>query len=625
MRKILVLCNHATLQDGPRGIEYDEEIEINASSPDQNLRLRIENLTHKLIKDISVLSRDLLEIASYVYYADCSIPRGSDRDVFADDWKRKFIFYIPISDPDFWNSRDVVKKLQESLDFLSDDDFEFYFLPPRPTPTQFFISFPDMLPPFQGADCIALFSGGLDSLAGTIYNLKELGQRSILVSHRTRPNLDKLQRELVTALNERNPEWSFPHLSIWINRTGNRAVENTQRTRSFLYLSLAAVIAHELGINKISICENGTVSINIPISGQNVGTLLTRSTHPRFLIQFRALARMLFATVDMTIENPFIFYTKSQVLNILVKWGQQELIQKAVSCSYTQGRTLVKPQCGSCFQCVNRRFSVIASGLEEHDRADYYEKDIFKEELLEGKERIIPLEYVRTAIELDQMNENSFYERYPELADVIDYIGLPMSSSECAEKVYTLFKRHAGEVMQVLQAKYIENYSDFMSGRLPDSCLIAMTNRRDHLKEPLDIFTERIVTILSKGLPLIFQSEKPNSERRLQEAGEGALAAAEEKLQREAPTLSYSAVRTTPDFSKIRDFNSMLFVEFKLLKSRQRLNSVITEITSRVTVYRDQGAKVLFVVYDNDHFIANDDRFKADLERHAGIRVQILR
>lgn len=477
--------------------------------------------------------------------------------------------------------------------------------------------------PFQGADCISLFSGGLDSLIGSIYYLKELNKRCVLVSHRSRPPLDKLQKDLVEALNERNREWSFPQISVWINRMGIRATENTQRTRSFLYLSLATAVAHELGINNISICENGVVSINIPISGQTIGTLLTRSTHPKFLKQFKELVQSIFNNIEISIENPFILKTKTQLLQMLEGWNQHELIQKAISCSYSQGKTQLKPQCGTCFQCVNRRFSVIASGLEGHDRADFYEKDIFIQPLSEGQERLISLDYVRTAVELNQMTENIFFERYPELTEIISYIDLP--SSECAEKIYDLYKRHARDIMQVLSTKYIENYSDFISGRLPDNCLISMANRRDHLVEPLDLYITKIIDILGISLPLAFQSEKPESENILHEIGEAVLCSGQERLRREAPTLSYSSVRTTPDFSNIPNFAKMLFIEFKLLKSRQRLNQIITEITSRITIYRDQGAHVLFVVYDRDRFISNDEEFIADFERHEKIRVKVLR
>jgi len=477
--------------------------------------------------------------------------------------------------------------------------------------------------PFHGADCISLFSGGLDSLIGSLYYLKDLNEHPILISHRSRPYLDRRQKNLVMALKERNPEWSFPHLSVWINRKGNRAAENTQRTRSFLYLSLATATAYELEIKKILISENGIVSLNLPISGQNIGTLLTRSTHPKFLNQFEELVQNIFNDNEIKIENPFIFKTKTQMLQMLDNWNQSELIQEAISCSYNQGKTLYQPQCGACFQCVNRRFSVISASLEEHDRVDFYDKDIFLHELPEGMERIIPLEYVRTAIELNRINENTFFGKFAELDEAISYID--MTSSECAQKIFELFKRHSYEVIRVLRARYNEHYSDFLSGNLPDNCLISMTGRLDHLLNPIDDYAEKIWEILSKSLPSIFQSIKPSSEKILQGAGKGVFDAAGEKLRRESPTLSYSLVGTTPDFSNIQDFENMLFIEFKFLKTRARLNQINTEITSRITIYRDQGAYVLFVVYDTNRFISNDEEFISDYERHERIKVRILR
>ena len=100
MKKILVLCNHTTLDEIPARIESNEQIQINAVSPNQNLRLQIENITHQILTNLNPISKDLLEIASYIYYADCSIKRGSDRDAFAEDWKRKFNFVIPVNNPD---------------------------------------------------------------------------------------------------------------------------------------------------------------------------------------------------------------------------------------------------------------------------------------------------------------------------------------------------------------------------------------------------------------------------------------------------------------------------------------------------------------------------------------------
>lgn len=620
MTKILVLCNHSD-SNVPSSTIYDKVLHINPTPSRQNLKLHIDNITHRILSELNPLARDLLEIAAYVYYADCSVRRGAETDVYADKWRRRFEFVIPVSDPDRWNKPEIKDLLKETLEFLTDDQLSFTFIPPKPTLAQLYFTFPYMPPPFPGSDCICLFSGGLDSLIGSLFLLKE-GGHPLLVSHRSIPKMDSLQKKLIKSLRERNQEWQFPHLSMWINRRGNRAVEVTQRTRSFLYLSLATAVASQINIRKIYICENGVVSVNIPISGQNVGTLLTRSTHPEFISLFQQFIQTLFK-VNISIENPFIFYTKTQMLKMLKSWNQSELIQATVSCSYTQGKTKMQPQCGTCPQCIGRRFSIIAAGLEQHDKPEYYEKDVFLDSLEEGRETAFAEEYIRTAFEIKRMNDIQFFSKYPELEEVVS--SLDISAEECGQKLYDLFQHHAFETTEVATNICKEYQKDLLAGNLPDNCLISMLAHRRHLLDPLDVYVEKIARILIPALRTDFQTEKPETERRLQESVQAALVASNEHLRRESPMLSYGVVQTKPDFADIRDYNRLLFIELKLLNNRKKLNKIVTEITSRITIYRDQGAFVLFVVYDTDDFITDDDEFIRDLERHDGIKVIVVR
>jgi 7-cyano-7-deazaguanine synthase in queuosine biosynthesis len=385
LKRVLVLCNHVEIEPALSALEFDEKFLVNPSSPHQNLNLHLNSLIHRILEGFNPLAHDLLEIAAYIYYADCSIRRG-EIDVFAQRWKRKFDFIIPVSDPELWNRPDIKESLIETLDFLTGDQFSFHFMPPKPR-GQLFLDFGNN--PFPGADCITLFSGGLDSLVGALFLKKVLNLNPLLVSHRSIATTDARQKELVRLIRERTPETQFPHLSIWINRMGKPASEETQRSRAFLYLSAAAAVATQLDISKIFICENGIVSINIPISGQNIGTMLTRSTHPRFIKLFEQLIKALF-TKDLVIKNPFIFFTKTQVLELLKDWGQADLIQATISCSSPHRRTLLQPQCGTCSQCVGRRFSVISAGLEEFDRPEFYEKDIFLTRLTKEGKQLLP-------------------------------------------------------------------------------------------------------------------------------------------------------------------------------------------------------------------------------------------
>lgn len=622
MDKILVICNQGNGKALSGKESYEETIVINPNLPKQNLKLHIESITHQILSELNPLAHDLLEIAAYVYYADCSISRGRETDVYAEKWQRKFDFIIPVSDPSRWNDPGVRDLLKETLDFLTGDDFSFTFTPPQPRRGQLYLSFAETLPPFPGADSVCLFSGGIDSLIGSLFILKELNERPLLVSHRSVPLMDSRQKKLVRLLQQRNKTWEFPHLSVWVNRMGNRATEITQRSRSFLFLSIATSVASQLKMKKIYLCENGIVSLNIPISSQTVGTLLTRTTHPKFLSLFNQLIQKLFRD-DLSVKNPFVFHSKTQLLEMLKDWNLSELLEGTVSCSYAQGKTRLQPQCGTCFQCVGRRFSVIAAGLQEHDPPQYYEKDLFLEALEEGKETASAEGYVRTAFEIDGMDDVRFFSSYPELEEAVNFFDMP--PDESARKLYDLFRCHATEVINTATIQCTEHQKDLLAGRLPDNCLISMLAHRRHLLDPMGLYAEKIAKILAQALHIDFQTEKPEKESRVQESAQAALAAAGERMRRESPMLSYTVVQTKPDFCDIRDFNRLLFVELKLLNSRSKLNKIVTEITSRITIYRDQGAYVLFVVYDTEDFIVNDEEFTVDLEKHDRIKAIVVR
>jgi hypothetical protein len=149
-----------------------------------------------------------------------------------------------------------------------------------------------------------------------------------------------------------------------------------------------------------------------------------------------------------------------------------------------------------------------------------------------------------------------------------------------------------------------------------------MLGKGNHLQEPLEKYAMKIKRLLTRSIRIAFQSRKPQSEKDVQEEGEAALAAAGEKLDRESPMLCYSLVQTKPDFSTV---DNNLFIEMKFLNRREKLNAIVTQISSRITIYRDQGAHVLFVVYDAADIISDDEKFVQDFEKHDGIYVVVIR
>src|SRR6516225_10783159 len=120
----LVLCNDANAK--PRGNEKLLTLDLHGASA--NVRLEIEDISRRLLANLSDVHADLLEIASYIYAADSAISRGGNTDSHLGAmWYRKFRFVIPVRQPRLWSSDPVTVALVETVGFLSDDDYEFEF------------------------------------------------------------------------------------------------------------------------------------------------------------------------------------------------------------------------------------------------------------------------------------------------------------------------------------------------------------------------------------------------------------------------------------------------------------------------------------------------------------------
>jgi hypothetical protein len=175
----------------------------------------------------------------------------------------------------------VAESLANALGFLSDDFYSFEFVErSQPPAFQSYLSLESNTPTKLEAEEVILFSGGMDSLGGAVSRLEQ-GKGVLLVSHRAASKIAQHQRHLARQLNARYENKVF-HVPVEVTRRdGRRPAEYTQRSRSFLFASVAAAVAHLAGCNRILFCENGIVSVNLPLTQQVVGSRATRTTHPR--------------------------------------------------------------------------------------------------------------------------------------------------------------------------------------------------------------------------------------------------------------------------------------------------------------------------------------------------------
>jgi hypothetical protein len=307
----LVLCGGATAQQSGDA----SRLELNLHGPSANVRLKIEDISRRLLANISDVHADLLEIASYIYAADSAIRRGGNTDAqLGARWRRKLRFVIPMRRPNLWSSDSILGALVETIGFLSDDDYWFEFRPlENPLAVERYF-------PLSGAedvkftpDEVILFSGGLDSFAGTVEELVAFGKKVALVSHRSAAKIVGAQDRLIRQLRSRFGADRILHVPVWANLKGRLASEPTHRTRSFLFAVLGAVTAQMLDRKRICFFENGVVSLNLPPVGQVVGARATRTTHPQALAGFRRVLSAVFGQF-FDISNPYAWMTKSEVI-----------------------------------------------------------------------------------------------------------------------------------------------------------------------------------------------------------------------------------------------------------------------------------------------------------------------
>lgn len=449
-------------------------IDVNApvGSPNR-VNLELGDLSKRLADNIPDVLTDLLEIAAYVYCADQFTTRGTNQmtDMGAE-WRRQFRFKIPVRRPEIWTKPEVCEALAETLGFVSEDDFTFEFVQaPSSLPIQNYLPLNDPSAQAIKPEEVVLFSGGLDSLAGAVDAMIGQDKPVILVSHRGSKMIASKQNDLVQALRERTRLGAFFYVPVAINKGQEEAAEFTQRTRSFMFATLGLIVARMFQRNELSFYENGVVSINLPIAEHVLGARASRTTHPRVFTDLSRLFSLLLSEV-FTVQNPFVWKTKSDVVQVLAERQCADLISRTFSCTRVREATKQKQHCGVCSQCIDRRFGVLAAGLSTSDPADNYAVDLFTGVHDPGPALTMMESYVLRAQKLATMSQQTFAATYGQIFRVVPH--LPGSPDANVRKIWELHRRHGREVISVIDDELKAHASLTAMSALPPSSLLSM-------------------------------------------------------------------------------------------------------------------------------------------------------
>lgn len=416
--------------------------------------------------EIPAMEADLIDIASAVFGSDRLARRPNGFRAGSLHWARNIHLDVPVRNPDFWNESVNVGHLRDVLDELTGDAWSFDFYASVPAPIASQLRFRTKPQP------VALFSGGLDSLAGVLdLVVRERNRALRLVSVSSNSHIQHLQAETIHALQQRTDALLDP-FQFRINHrrptlpsgtentsTDERVTSNKnlkeqgrrQRARSFFYFVIATILARRTQTDRIYVLENGVTSINLPINPVLSSTRVTRTTHPLVLLAFERFIKLVLNWPMFRVELPHLLKTKAELVAPYAA-GYQDLIAKTVSCA----RVINGAWCGTCTACLLRRQVLWSVGLGELDTLEQKDRSLrdifatFNDSNDDDDRRwyfLSTLDHVA-----DLLQNPHIIASHPSvlLTAVAWSEARGLDASTLQESIVTLHKRYAGEWIDVL-------------------------------------------------------------------------------------------------------------------------------------------------------------------------------
>jgi hypothetical protein len=247
-----------------------------------------------------------------------------------------------------------------------------------------------------------------------------------------------------------------------------------------LYAALGAVVAHSVQARGVRFYENGIVSLNLPIASEAIRARASRTTHPLALHLLSSLCAAVTES-NFTVDNPYRFKTKAEVVESLATHQAAQLIPYTCSCSHSMFQSKTQRHCGRCSQCIDRRFATIAAGLASQDHGGDYVSDVFVGPRQDPLEKAIAVDYTRHGIELDRRSETDLAATFN--AEIGRAVRYEANRTEAAQKIISMHKRHGRAVTQVLEEKVHENAANLIDGTLNESSLLALAIGQKYFRQ----------------------------------------------------------------------------------------------------------------------------------------------
>lgn len=358
---------------------------------------------------------DLIDLAVAIH--------ASDRLAIQDLHKEQNSIHVvlPVRHPELLNAEVFQSKLENLLAWATGSRWNFDFKK-RVSPERSIVEQPSLPVGHQGCE-VALWSGGLDSLAGLYTRMRtDLEKSFVLFGTGSNDNVYALQGEVAKHIQSIFPGRSTLYrVPIRFHNSKSHRKNKITRARGIVFTLLGSACAYLMGQRELCVYENGVGAINLPYRESAVGLDHSRSVHPLTLLMVSDLVSELLGET-FQVRNPFLFWTKAEMCQILAEEGKNDLVALTKSCDRPHRQQPI--QCGYCSSCLLRRQALAASKIEDrtryvicHGKRPADDPSVYLRHMLA---QVHTLRCLINASDFPSLQWEALTQKFPVLDDIVD-------------------------------------------------------------------------------------------------------------------------------------------------------------------------------------------------------------
>jgi hypothetical protein len=317
---------------------------------------------YRIQKEFPSIIADIIDLAVAIH--------APDRLVFQSlrQQQTRINVVLPVRHPEILNKSSIQDKLTSLLEWATGSRWIFEFSK-RVDLGRDFEQQSSIESTSPYVDEVALWSGGLDALAGLYTRLKKNSETSfMLFGTGSNENALARQEQVFQALKPSFPNrLNLCRVPIRFSESNSHTKNKISRARGIVFTLLGSVCTYLMGQQVLYLYENGIGAINLPYRKSAIGLDHSRSVHPLTLLQVNDLLSELVGE-SFKIQNPFLFWTKAEMCQPLAEDARHDLPPLTKSCDSPHRKEQQPIQCGYCSSCLLRKQALAASQVEDQTR-----------------------------------------------------------------------------------------------------------------------------------------------------------------------------------------------------------------------------------------------------------------